>query len=210
MRGPMAVVLTGIATAACSVVGVRDGTEEPQYIVQSHVGGIEIRAYGPRLAAETTLDDAEEAARGAGFRRLAGYIFGANSGRAKIAMTAPVSQSSLTIDMTAPVAQSQDMTGRWVIRFFMPARYTMAGLPKPDDTRVRLVEVPPETIGVLRFTGSTAAYAVAAKRRELLLGLEGSAWRPISAPIAWFYDSPWTIPFLRRNEVAVVVNAEYN
>ena len=74
-------------------------------------------------------------------RRLAGYIFGGNSRRAAIAMTAPVAQSSQKIAMTAPVAQSPGKGGGSVIRFYLPAKWSLQTLPVPNDDEVRLVEV---------------------------------------------------------------------
>ncbi len=170
-----------------------------------HVGTVEIREYGPRTAAETTVQDDEVAARGDGFRRLAAYIFGANTAKQSIAMTAPVAQSSETIAMTAPVDQRRDAAGAWTIRFFMPAQFTLDTLPKPNDPSVRLVSVPPQTYAVLRFTGSTAPDAVAARTSELLQTLAQGPWHTTGPTLAWFYDPPWTLPFLRRNEVAVPV-----
>jgi hypothetical protein len=138
---------------------------------------------------------------------VAGYIFGGNRAAAKIAMTAPVAQAAASerIAMTAPVAQSAAGPGRWTVRFFMPAQWTLATLPVPNDPAVRLVEVPGETMAVLRFTGDRGATAVAARQAELLRGLAGTAWAPQGEPVAWFYDPPWTLPWLRRNEVAVPV-----
>jgi hypothetical protein len=83
----------------------------------------------------------------------------------------------------------------------------MATLPEPTDPSVRLVEVPPATLAVLRYTGFWGAETVAEKRDALVRGLKGSAYAPQGTPVAWFYDPPWTIPFLRRNEVAVPVIA---
>jgi len=60
-------------------------------------------------------------------------------------------------------------------------------------------------MAVLRFTGLRGADAIAARQAELLERLESTAWKPIGPPLTWFYDPPWTIPFLRRNEVAVPV-----
>jgi len=204
--GKLAAIASGLALFACSAVGVREA-EEPKYTVLADLGGTEIRQYGPRIAAETVVDGNEEGTRSAGFRRLAGYIFGDNQGGAKIAMTAPVAQDSAgtTIAMTAPVAQTRDAAGRWRIRFYMPSSYTMATLPKPNDAAVTLVQVPPETFAVLRFSGSIGAASVASHTADLVRGLENSAWRPVGAPVAWFYDPPWTLPPLRRNEVAVPV-----
>lgn len=205
MRTMLAALIT-VLGAGCSVVGLRDGTEEPTFTVLDHVGDIEIRQYGAQVAAETTIDGNEAAARGAGFRRLAGYIFGDNSGTSKIAMTAPVAQSSETIAMTAPVGQSQDEAGRWVIRFTMPASATLATLPVPNNKLVRLIEVAPATYGVLRFSGFAGVEAVAERRAVLVQALQTGMWRSNGTPVAWFYDPPWALPFFRRNEVAVPVS----
>lgn len=207
MLARFAALAAGLAVAACSVVGDRRGTEEPAFDVFGRAGVAEIRRYAPRIAAETDLEGDAETTRNDGFRRVAGYIFGGNRAAAKIAMTAPVSQAATSerIAMTAPVAQSAAGPGSWTVRFFMPAQWTLATLPVPNDPAVRLVEVPGETMAVLRFTGDRGAEAVAARQAELLRGLAGTAWVPRGEPVAWFYDPPWTLPWLRRNEVAVPV-----
>jgi hypothetical protein len=187
--------------AAAGLVGVRVG-EEPAHDVLGWAGEAEIRRYAPRLVAETTAAGEEGAARDEGFRRLAGYIFGANAGDARIAMTAPVVQEGTRIAMTAPVAQVAGPAG-WTIRFFLPA--ALRDPPAPRDPAVRIAELPAATFAVLRFAGSTGTEAVAAARARLLAALEPSSWTPAGEPAAWFYDPPWTPPPLRRNEVAVPV-----
>ena len=196
-----------LVLSACSVFGIRSGTEEPRYTVIGHAGAAEIREYGPRLAAETTVVGSAESARSQGFRRLAAFIFGANRGDGKIAMTAPVAQSPAPgkIAMTAPVAQTSDGAGRWTIRFFMPTNYTAQTLPLPTDPEIRIVTVPAETYGVIRFTGSRTPARIAVEQARLLDLLKASRWRVEAEPTAWFFDPPWTLPFLRRNEVAVEV-----
>ena len=200
--------LTSASLAACSVVGIRE-TEEPHYRVIDRSGAIEVREYGPRIAAETTVPSGEMAARSTGFRRLAGYIFGDNEPRAEIAMTAPIAQAKQQIAMTAPVVQSSgdggSSGGPWTIRFFMPASYTLATLPKPRNPDVELVEVPGETVAVLRYAGSTSAENVAAKQAELLRALQTGAWQPSGDVVTWFYDPPWTLPPFRRTEAVVRV-----
>ena len=200
-------LLSAIVLTGCSVVGIRSGTEEPPYTVVEDLGTLQIRRYGPRLAAETTVSGTELSTRSEGFRRLAGYIFGANTARGSIAMTAPVVQEggAKSIAMTAPVVQDQTGTGQWRIRFLMPATYTLDTLPRPNDPAVHIVAVPPQTYGVFRYTGSIGQAATADARRELLRVLEGSGWGPTGEPVSWFYDPPWTLPFLRRNEAAVAV-----
>lgn len=202
-----------VLTTACSTVGVRSGTEEPVWREVARVGEIQVRTYDPRIAARTVVTGDSNAARNAGFRKLAGYIFGANEGRTSISMTAPVAQSagdastgpSQTIAMTAPVAQSPSGEGVWSIEFFMPAEWTLESLPVPRDPAVRLVTVPAETFAVLRFSGVGSVRAVDDHKAELVAGLADSDWRTVGEPVAWFYDPPWAIPAMRRNEVAVRV-----
>jgi hypothetical protein len=198
-------LLSSLLLGACSVVGIRGGNEEPRFEVVEALGAVEIRRYVPRIAAETVVPGAEEAARNEGFRRLAGYIFGGNTRRERIAMTAPVAQApGERIAMTAPVAQQEGAEG-WRIRFFMPARFTMETLPVPDDARVALVPVPAETVAVLRFSGIPRAAAVAENTAALEGALARSAWAATGPAQAWFYDPPWTVPALRRNEIAAPV-----
>lgn len=118
-----------VVESALSLVGIRVGTEEPPYLKRSLTANVEIRQYGPRVAAETVVDADEEPARNIGFRRLARYIFGGN-------------QREESISMTAPVAQPRSQGGRSTIRFFMPAKWTLETLPQPNDDVVQLVTVP--------------------------------------------------------------------
>jgi hypothetical protein len=187
-------VVEQVADAALGIVGVRVLTEEPSHTTTKLTDSVEIRRYQPRIAAETTVEGVdEEKARSDGFRRLAGYIFGGNQGSQKVAMTAPVSTSS-------------DENG-WAIRFFMPSKWTMDTLPTPKDDRVRLVEVPEESVAAVRFTGSRSSEAVAAKTEELLDALSAKGVETAGEPVSWFYDPPWTLPFRRRNEVVVPIAA---
>lgn len=198
----LATLASTLALSACSVFGVRSGTEEPRFEALGSEAGLEIRRYAPRLAAETTVAGDEEAARSEGFSRLARYIFGGNQGSARIAMTAPVAQDSMRIAMTAPVAQAATAEG-YRIRFFLPA--TLRDPPAPLDARVSIVEVPAETVAVLRFTGVPSPVAVAEARARLEAALPATRWAAAGEVVGWFYDPPWTIPALRRNEVAVPV-----
>ena len=163
MRRTLTTLVTSLALAGCSVVGIRSGTEEPRFEVVAQLeGGVEVRRYAARLVAETVVPGQDDtAARGAAFRRLAGFIFGGNQDETKIAMTAPV--------------ETKAGTGGLAMRFTMPAGYTRATLPEPTDRGVRILEAPEATLAVLRFTGSTAAEAVAAREAELGAVLAGSS-----------------------------------
>ena len=195
-----------IVESVPSVVGVRT-VEEPHYISRALTGNVEIRRYGRRIAAQTTVTGDRERALNAGFRKLAAYIFGGNQRRAEIAMTAPVSQQggSQEIAMTAPVSQQGNAEKGWTIRFFMPSEWTLETLPEPDDADVDLVSVPPETVAVIGFTGDRGPAAVAQQTADLLDTLAANGIEPVGEPIAWFYDPPWTLPFRRRNEVVVPI-----
>lgn len=206
VAGPVGKLAGQVAEAGGSIVGIRSGTEEPPYTVERRFGDVEIRRYGSRIAAETTIDADEEAARNEGFRRLARYIFGGNKGNTKIAMTAPVAQEQgQKIAMTAPVAAQRGSAGQWVIRFFMPSSHTMETLPTPNDERVRLVHVPGERVAVLRFSGAYGPSVIASRTEELRKTLRDNKIETAGEPLMWFYDPPWTLPFRRRNEVAVSV-----
>ncbi len=201
----MVAIISGLLSAGCSVFGIRN-ENTPSYTVERTIeSGIEVRHYGPRLAAETTVTGSETAARSQGFQRLASYIFGGNATKTSIDMTAPVAQ---TIDMTAPVAQTRTTDGKWRIRFFMPANYTRETLPLPTDQAVEIVVVPPETIAVLRFSGSTSAQAVHEAEDRLMTAVSAARLKTTGLPFTWFYDPPWTLPPLRRNEAAVLLQVD--
>jgi len=205
LRGVIS-ALSGAALAACSVVGIRSGTEEPAYTVRRILApDLEIREYGPRLVAETLVTGDEVAARSEGFRRLAGFIFGGNHAAASIAMTAPVATArSETIAMTAPVAQASAADG-WSVRFTMPAKYTMQTLPRPNDERIVILAIPAETYAVYRYSGAISPENLARAHAALLRLLDGHGYPAVGQVVDWFYDPPWTLPPLRRNEAAVMV-----
>lgn len=192
-----------------SIAGIRVGTEEPHFIRRPLTDGVEIRRYGPRIAAETTVAGDEERARSIGFRRLARYIFGGNHRDEGIGMMAPVAQQSIRGDkiaMTAPVAQSLIENGRWTIRFYMPSKWSLETLPTPDDDNVALATVPGETVAVMRFSGDRSAKAISTQTDELLKTLHDNGIQPAGVAVACFYDPPWTLPFRRRSEVAVPIS----
>ncbi|WP_137147987.1 heme-binding protein [Mycolicibacterium sp. CR10] len=197
-----------IPESALSVVGIRAGTEEPRYLGRQLTETVEIRQYGTRIAAETIVFGERDHALSTGFRRLAGYIFGGNHRHDSIAMTAPVGQqpsSGDTIAMTAPVTQDGSADRGWTVRFFMPSKWSLDTLPTPDDDDVRLITVPAETVAVLRFSGDRGPGAVAFHTETLLDALCENDIQPTGEAVAWFYDPPWTLPFRRRNEVAVPI-----
>jgi effector-binding domain-containing protein len=196
-----------------SITVRRLGTEQPKYrVVETLDGDIEVREYADRIAAETTVEANDlSVARSQGFEIIAGYIFGNNWEKQSIAMTAPVAinSSGKSISMTSPV-EVNSQNGAMTMRFFMPASYSMESLPQPTDSRVKLVDVPKESVAVLRYSGSTKGSIIIEKTSALLNRLKSSGWKVTGPPSAYFYNPPWTIPFLRRNEVMVVVVRQRN
>ena len=197
--------------AVLGAVGVRLYEEPPYAVVASLAPQVEVRRYAPRLAAEVEVAGTDtQPARDEAFQFLFRYIAGANRAEeaaTKIAMTVPVEVApAARIAMTVPV-ETAAAPGAVRMRFFLPATFTAADAPVPQDSRVRLVEVPEETLAVLRFGGRADLADESARQRELLEALDGTDWRAAGTPFAYYYDSPFTIPFLRRNEAAVRVEA---
>jgi hypothetical protein len=204
-------VVSGLVLAGGGVMAQAVEIEQPSFEVIDAVGSIEIRQYGPRLAAEADMGPGPEveAEQEAAFMTLAAFIFGQNRQGPVVAMTAPVSVQQVTapIAMTAPVAMETAERGQ-VMRFFMPAEYTLETLPRPGDSNVRIVTVPAQSLAVLRFSGEPDDEQIAERKAELLAGLVGSNWEPVGEPGFFGYDPPMTPPEQRRNEVFIEVAAE--
>lgn len=180
-------------------------SREPAHTVETRDGDFEIRRYAPMLAAEVTTSGDRNTAISAGFRLLADYIFGNNTKRQSIEMTAPVTQQqSEKIAMTVPVTQQP--AGRdWIVRFVMPQSYTLETLPKPNDPRVRIVAVPEQRVAAIRFSGRSTDDNLAQHRAELEAWMKARGLAASGDPTAAFYNPPWSLPFLRRNEYLVVL-----
>jgi hypothetical protein len=179
--------------------------EEPHYAIVDQLGSVEIRSYVPRVAAAVDFSTRGEAERGDAFRLLFAYISGANTGNgARIAMTAPVELhdnervANERLAMTAPVQTSASR-----MMFFLPAEYSLATAPSALDPRVKIVAVPGQKIAVLRFSG--LGFDSRQRQKQLVSKVSRSKWRPVGDSFMLYYDAPFTLPFLRRNEAAVVV-----
>ena len=178
--------------------------EEPKFTVVQREGAIEIREYPATVVAEVRVTGDQKQAASKGFRLLAGYIFGGNTRRQSIAMTAPVAQTPANekIAMTAPVLQTQDNDG-WLVRFTMPAAYTIDTLPKPNDAQVILRQVAPARYAAIRFSGLVSLPSVAAQTVKLLEFVRLHRLSVAGPASLAQYNPPWTLWFLRRNEVMI-------
>ena len=180
--------------------------EEPAFKAVLDEGAFEIRDYPALVVAEVTVSGDQKEAASKGFRLLAGYIFGGNKRRQSIAMTAPVAQAQTSekIAMTAPVTQIQS-AGEWVVRFTMPSAYSMETLPEPNDPKVHLRLVPPARFAVLKFSGLASKDDVTAKTAVLEKLAGTHHLRAVGPASLAQYDPPWTLWFMRRNEVMIPV-----
>ncbi len=204
-RSDMPNPLVQLGEATLAVFGIRTASE-PAYETIGQVGSVEIRRYGPCVAAETSVDSSGRPAMNQAFSILARYIFGGNRQKRDIPMTAPVAtERGRTIAMTAPVTMEPGKEHGLTMRFFLPSDMILATAPDPLDPRIKLVEVPAGTIAALRFSGSWDDAAIEAQQDALLAALRSSRWEPTGAAFTQLYDPPFTLPFLRRNEVAVRV-----
>lgn len=195
-----------LVVAACAITGpLMSRVEEPKYRVERADGPIEIRGYGPMIAAEAGVRGERKAALGEGFRLIAAYIFGANGPNAKVAMTAPVQQQAKrTIAVTAPVSQ-QAGGETWTVRFIMPTGLTMETLPTPTNPLVHLTPIPAHRMVVIRFSGFVRDGVIQTQLDRLRTYATLHQLRTIGEPLTAFYNPPWTLPFFRRNEIMITL-----
>jgi hypothetical protein len=181
--------------------------DEPEYETIETDGRFSVRRYAPMIVATVTVDGSRRSAINAGFRILADYIFGGNGSGGKIAMTAPVLQEPRgdRVATTAPALEAAAGADLWEVAFVMPGGYTMETLPEPRDPRVRLAEVPAETVAAVTFSGLPNAGPHDRELADLAGWLAARGMRPVGNPRFAFYDPPWTRPLLRRNEILVEV-----
>ena len=167
--------------------------EEPEYFIVKKTDVYEVRQYKQRTVAEVTYGEEDS-----GFRVLFDYISGANKGSKEVEMTIPITQSK-EIDMTAPVIQSMT-DGKMSMRFFLPMQYSKQNAPEPNDERVRIIDLPTEYFAVISYSGfaSDGNFEEHYTKLKAALGKDGMVIK--GSPIKATYNSPFTLPFLRRNE----------
>ena len=167
--------------------------EEPDYTIVKKTEIYEVRRYAKRVVAQVNYGQ-----ENGGFRVLFNYISGENEGSTEVQMTIPVTQSK-QIDMTVPVTQSKN-DGQMVMRFFLPKQFSLKTAPKPTDQRVTIAELPEEYFGVVRFSGFASDRNFERHSLKLKSALNNDGLIIAGQPIKATYNSPFTVPFLRRNE----------
>jgi hypothetical protein len=199
--------LTQAAASGLSLVGIRAGWEQPPYtVLERPAPGLEIRRYGPRTTAEIEIAGEGEDAKHLAFQALEGYLDGENRLSPALAGVVPpeLEGASIQISMTAPV-ETATAPGWLRLRLFLSSRFTLASVPEPIDARVAVAERGEEIIAALRFGGTADEDAVAQRTAALYAALARTAWAPDGDATLYTYDPPWTLGFLRRNEMVVTV-----
>jgi effector-binding domain-containing protein len=182
--------------------------EEAKYNVLKKDDRFEIRDYAPQILAEIIVEGDIEQAGNKAFNRLFRYISGENRSRDKIEMTTPVSQESRgkKIKMTAPVSL-QPAKGRCAVSFMMPAAHTLETLPEPEDSGIIIRQVPARRIAAVIYSGFWSEKNYLRYKNELEAWILKEGLTISGDPIWARYNPPFTLWFLRRNEILIPVNS---
>ena len=183
--------------------------EEPAFRLVERDGAFELREYAPYLVAETRAEASFTDAGNVAFQRLFRYISGENTAQQKIAMTAPVTQSSASktgekIAMTAPVTQIASDEG-YLVAFVVPAKYTLDTVPQPRDPTVRIRAVPAQLIASWRYSGRWTEENYEQHEAELRAAIAARNLKVAGEPTLARYNPPFMPSFLRRNEILIPV-----
>jgi hypothetical protein len=186
--------------------------DEPAFKLIDKAGRVDIREYSPYLVAETSVKADFGEAGNLAFRPLFNYLSGNNRRQEENEMTAPVSQSAERgtgekIEMTAPMTQAAapGNTGRYVIGFVMPAKYTRENIPQPSDEHITLRQIPARVMAVLGYSGAWSQERYAEHEKALREEIAKAGWQLRGEIEFARYDPPFMPWFLRRNEVMVEV-----
>lgn len=203
----IAIVVLLIVWIIGSYVAIRN-LEEPKYIVLEKRDGYEIRQYEPYIIAETEVPEGYQEGLNSGFRVIADYIFGNNTTKSSIAMTAPVLESQ-QIAMTVPVINTIDGTSNNTVRrtvsFVLPSKYTLETLPKPNNSAVTLREVPGRKVAARRFTWYATESRIASQKKRLMEKLSADGVVTVDVSQVAQYNPPISFPLTRRNEILVQI-----
>lgn len=186
--------------------------EEPSYARVQQDGALEIRDYAAYLLAETRVEANFDDAGNQAFRRLFKYIGGDNKQQQDISMTVPVIQrpsddsGGTSIAMTAPVNQVADGKG-YRVAFVVPRKFTRSTVPTPTDARVTIREVAAQRVAAWRFSGRWTEAAFKDAESKLRAALARLGYVAIGPAVTARYNGPFSLPFNRRNEVLIPVQA---
>jgi len=156
--------------------------EEATYSVAYQNDVYEIRNYVDRLAIQVNYTN-----EGGGFRKLFNYISGSNIDSTKISMTKPAIQSN--------------ENGIMIMQFLLPSNFTEKNAPTPSDKDLKLIVIEQGHYAVIRYSGRLSEKNFDKRRVLLIDNLLKDNIEILSPAIRATYNTPFTPPFLRRNEV---------
>jgi hypothetical protein len=162
-------------------------TETPEYKVVAKDGKFEVRDYPAMTVARTAMGDGD-------FMRLFRYISGGNEAEQKIAMTAPVL-----------VQHKGEESG---MSFVVPRELAAAKVPAPKAAEVSVDTMPAARFAVFTYSGLRTDKNEADALGKLRAWMEKKNLKAEGEPVFAYYDPPWTLPFMRRNEVMLRVAAD--
>ena len=206
-------LLIPVVLAGCSVFGDSGVKNAPYTLLKSdQEQKIEVRNYESMVLVSS---DMSSDGMNSAFRNLFSYITGENEGSAEIAMTAPVlmnesnaaskgTNKGTEIAMTAPVFM-KERSEQQVMSFVMPADFTLKSTPKPTNPNVWVTEVKEYKVVVIKFSGLLSDSNVKIQTEILNSWIEKNGYTAISEPVNAAYNGPFTIPWLRHNEVLIEV-----
>ena len=161
--------------------------EETNYKIVKKEKSFKIRKYSDRLAVETN-----ESGSDSNFRKLFNYISGKNENNEKIKMTTPVTQVK--------------KNGITSMQFYLPSKYNLKNVPNPARKDVHIIIIEGGYYAVLRYSGRASDKNFTNHKSILQNVLHKNNILTIGLPIRATYDSPFTLPKNRRNEVMIKIN----
>lgn len=183
-------ILSSLTLSACSVFGNVSVDVAPYETIEKD-GVFEVRNYERLIFVSTSMPEGMDSGS-VPFRKLFNYISGNNEKSEEIAMTAPV-----FLDQAAQTTETMS--------FVLPADFDLATTPQPKDSAVKLTERRDYRVAVISFSGFLDQDNVSTQRAKLQQWTEGRGFKIIGEPKAAGYNPPFTLPFLRRNEILIPI-----
>jgi len=171
------VILISILTLSSQAMAY----EEANYEVVKENKEYEIRKYFDRLVIETNSIE------GNGFRKLFNYISGNNEKNQEIKMTVPVTQEIKNGNMT--------------MQFYLPLKFNKDNVPKPSNSDIKILTIEGGYYAVIEYSGRSSDKNFLKNKDILEKLLKQDNITILSPPIRASYNSPFTLPMLKRNEV---------
>ena len=171
------VILISILTLSSQTMAY----EEANYEVVKENQEYEIRKYSDRLVIETNSIE------GNGFRKLFNYISGNNKDKKEIKMTVPVTQEIKNGNMT--------------MQFYLSSKFNKNNVPKPSNSEIKILTIEGGYYAVIKYSGRSSDKNFLKNKDILEKELKHDNVTVLSPPIRASYNSPFTLPILKRNEV---------